>query len=179
MTAESIGLEIVPPKGFRVRVFPKNSGGHRVNLGETKRWQSLLIWSAIVPLFVIVGYIILIIEEASLGAVIFIPVVAKLLIRQSTRLDVDEARLIWEGDWGICRNTAVFQKEEIINVTVTNIRVRRSNPTRVIGHNVRMRLQSGRSIVLVRAIEDHAHALWLANLIRSGLGFETHSESHA
>lgn len=177
--AESIGHEVVAPNGFRVRVFPKASGGYRINLGEVKRWHRLLIWSAIISTFISVGYIIFTKEEAPLGVVIFIPVVAKLLLRQATRLDIDEARLVWDGDWGICKNTAVFPKDEITDVTVTDIRARRSNPPVVIGHNVWMRLQSGRSIVLVRSVENKTHARWLADLIRSGLGFEAHTESQA
>ncbi len=143
MTAESIGQEIVPPNGFQGRVNLKPTGGYLIDLCENERWQMVLVWIVIISLFVTTLITIHATRDFSPSALIFALGVAKCLLRPSTRLDIDDTKLVWEGDWVLFKNRAVFQKDEIIDVIVTDIRARRSDPPRVIGHNIRIQLPAG------------------------------------
>ncbi|MCD6051352.1 MAG: hypothetical protein K0Q55_2756, partial [Verrucomicrobia bacterium] len=109
-------------------------------------------------------------EDFLFSLLVIVVIFANYLLQPSMRVDVDGNRLIWEGDWIVFKNTATFQKSEIVDVIVTDFRSRRINSSTVDGYHIRLLLYSGKKVTIARNLPDKPHALWLADLIKSSLG---------
>ncbi len=171
LAGHALAVHYTPPKDSRIRATLP-AGGYAIEFPTIKNWGTVR-WSLIYATVIGSAFSLAILNNFAFFPLVFALAVLGLLAGPSSRIEADAEKLCWRGNWIVFSNSAVFQKHEIADVVVAEARLSRSHGR--LCYHIRLLLHSGQKVILAKALPDREHALWLAQLMKQGMGLPSPS----